>query len=850
MTKISKKRKILLGAIIFFILSGFLFSLNIKKISAGSGLDVLDGDGAGASTVGQPGAWDEWVKEFVADKIKNITLSVVGIATQVFISVMGTVVALVVWAIDMVLKYDGYTTEAGVIAGWAVVRDFSNMFFILILLIIAFATVLRVESYNYKRWLPKLIIMAILINFSLLICKEIIAFSQVIVKFFIGDMIDFQGQLVNTLGIQKFLDAVASNKEKLDFFNVVVAYLLAVLFLAIALVVLAVFLFVLVTRLIMLWLYVILSPLAYLLASFPEGQKYSSRWWSDFSQQVITGPLLAFFLWLSIKIITTTPPISLNNLSIGNTKITTSVEFTQFIMAIGMLLGGLKITAELGGITGSIAGGGMRRLNQGKGFVTDLSKRGAIKTAKWTGRQTLGLARGADRVVAQKLRGSKWQGGGVVGTALQGAKYVVTGGFISKRNQAKIEADKALHEYHRKKTKAESKLKEGKALVNSGKEAEGKKLIKEAKDALRALRLNYNGKQYRQDSQGRFFQVDKNRNPVNKEGKIARKKSERVYAKRDSFVGKKDLLAMGAASAAMFMGRASASSAAWAAAKAAQDEKVAKDMKKIEAANMTPEMMMEEIRAGSTSGTKKMALAITMAIKDGFKGMTHKDVADAKKRLGSNQLLLKKFNDEIDKKFAHLNYDLNTREGRETFKKRLAAGKIDDVMHESAYKDPRVLEAIREQKGDKEFYDYMSRVTKASKAHRDAAVKGMEKNLSNTPLLTPDGDIDPRRMVIVKTTGDLGAGFKNIREGDKDKLADAMKEMLAGMSNKQLAQIDPDSLDMSKALPKYSSNVTEQERYEQALRDAIDSEVRNNLAGIKKAGASNKLMRAYENLSS
>jgi hypothetical protein len=49
--------------------------------------------------------------------------------------------------------------------GWVITRDIANMFFIVILLVIAFATILQIEQYNYKKWLPKLILMAILINF-------------------------------------------------------------------------------------------------------------------------------------------------------------------------------------------------------------------------------------------------------------------------------------------------------------------------------------------------------------------------------------------------------------------------------------------------------------------------------------------------------------------------------------------------------------------------------------------------------------------------------------------------------------------------------------------------------------
>jgi len=59
------------------------------------------------------------------------------------------------------------------------------MSFILILLIIAFATILRQESYS-KKLLPKLLIMAVLINFSRTIFGLLIDFSQVIMLTFVN----------------------------------------------------------------------------------------------------------------------------------------------------------------------------------------------------------------------------------------------------------------------------------------------------------------------------------------------------------------------------------------------------------------------------------------------------------------------------------------------------------------------------------------------------------------------------------------------------------------------------------------------------------------------------------------
>ena len=62
-----------------------------------------------------------------------------------------------------IAAFNHFTDIDGVKVGWQALRDFSNMFFILILLIIAFATIIGVKSYGYKTLLSRLIIVAILV---------------------------------------------------------------------------------------------------------------------------------------------------------------------------------------------------------------------------------------------------------------------------------------------------------------------------------------------------------------------------------------------------------------------------------------------------------------------------------------------------------------------------------------------------------------------------------------------------------------------------------------------------------------------------------------------------------------
>ncbi|MFA7601053.1 MAG: hypothetical protein WCY43_02370, partial [Patescibacteria group bacterium] len=276
---------------------------------------------------------------------------------------------------------------------WTLVRDLCNMFFILILLIIAFATILRVEQYNLKTWLPKLVLMAVLINFSKLICGVFIDVTQVIMLTFVNGFKNLAaGNLTSMLNVTEILSFSQSNSKDVTGWTILGSIILALIFSIVSVVVILTMLVMLAMRIIMIWIYVVLSPLAYLLASFPQGQSYSQRWWTDFSKNLIVGPVLAFFIWLSFaslggvegsrdinKMKRDSNPdngdIGAENFSISVTEAGSQDNVTKFIISIGMLLGGLMIAQEMGGMAGSVAGKGMAKLQaMGSGAMNSVSK--------------------------------------------------------------------------------------------------------------------------------------------------------------------------------------------------------------------------------------------------------------------------------------------------------------------------------------------------------------------------------------------------------------------------------------------------------------------------------------------
>jgi len=503
-----------------------------------------------------------------AGPIDAIVLGTIGLLVQVVVGLLGALISVSIQALTVVASYSNFINEPNIVRAWVIIRDFCNMFFILVLLIIAFATILRVQNYNMKKLLPKLLIMAVLINFSRTIAGIIIDFSQVFLLTFMSAIGDTGGNIVNTLGVQKYLDIV-KGKEWLGEMNLastLIGMAAGVIFMLIALSAIVAMLSVFTMRIIMLWIYVVLSPLAFLLASFPAGQAYAGKWWSEFSKTVIVGPVLAFFFWLAIIASTSTPSPDTAAVCFGPSKMFCPAEFSNFFLSIGFLMGGLMIASQISSVAGSAAGKAFSSIKSGQAMPLKLAK-GATKApltfgvnklhqktgvdlnAKrvWSGIQTRRTQKNAERyaqgqtVAAEAMRsggtahgilamtGSPAEGWNQL-TSIKGLKQRLRGG-----KNAKTERDKRLPEL--------SKAKFEKDFVNMDEETrikQGAKLEDMLADKkVQVTKESDSGKRKELEAEQKVLEdkVDFSQKHLLQEDALAARKSttENYKAKYDDF---------------------------------------------------------------------------------------------------------------------------------------------------------------------------------------------------------------------------------------------------------------------------------------------------------------------------
>ncbi|HEX9664664.1 MAG TPA: hypothetical protein VGA49_02475, partial [Patescibacteria group bacterium] len=286
-----------------------------------------------------------------------------------------------------VASYNQFSTSQAVSNGWVIVRDVANSFFVVVLLVIAFSTMLGYQKYGYKALLPKLLIYAILINFSKTIAGLFIDFSQVVMITFVNGFSQLAGgNIIQALQIDQMLNLELGDKPgAIGGTSVLIAVLLSLIMLVIALVLVVIFTVILLFRIVMLWLLVVLAPLAFILPLFPGAQKFGNQWWEEFGKYLIVGPLLAFFLWLSF--VTIGDGNAINQLTADPSKISvaglqgavsTFSAFGSYIIGVCMLVGGLVLTGKLGVAGGSMAGAAANK-------IMETGKRAAIAPLKAAG---------------------------------------------------------------------------------------------------------------------------------------------------------------------------------------------------------------------------------------------------------------------------------------------------------------------------------------------------------------------------------------------------------------------------------------------------------------------------------
>ncbi|MDD5589548.1 MAG: hypothetical protein PHQ47_00025 [Candidatus Portnoybacteria bacterium] len=336
-------------------------------------------------------------QSFVGEWIYGNVLKAISSLLYYTFYIFGWLLWLAAGLLDFVLTnptLQKFTSAPFVQDGWKITRDLANMFFSLILIAIAFATILKIDTYGVKNNLKNIILIALLINFSLVIAGVIIDFAQVLTNYFVtaakGDNASITAMLANGLNITSGFDPSKAPRDLelkdtfQGFLTIGLGLFGQTIFVLVAAFTMFAAVIFLIVRFVAIWFLLMLSPIVWLFYILPNTRKYWNQWWEAFMKWVFFAPAYTFFLYLSLMAVSKGALVSQVGFVMdqsGQTFIGKSFEvIISYIILIGFLIASL-IVAQKAGVAGShgviAVGRGMSRAVGGA--VSNWAARGAEK---------------------------------------------------------------------------------------------------------------------------------------------------------------------------------------------------------------------------------------------------------------------------------------------------------------------------------------------------------------------------------------------------------------------------------------------------------------------------------------
>lgn len=305
---------------------------------------------------------------------------------------------------------------------WVSVRDIFNITFIFGLVFIGFKMILSSDDPSTRRWLVSLIMAAILVNFSLLITKTVVDFSNIVAtQIAQGFPLDKSGDIsvsfgfMDTFGIQGILNQGDTSNFPNNVPSGGAAY--AYIFGTMILLIVTTFVFaagaiMLFIRYAALCLFMVLSPLMFLSWVFPQMSSITGKYWQAFLGRAFFAPvylLLIYFstyilkAWMNIVTVNGKRPNYADTFAgTGNTTLRSFDDtLPPFILATIFMLASVVIANKMG------SDGASTMINFGKNLQ---------------GRAQRGLQRAAWS--SARMAGKTAYYGSGAGTAVWGAKQV------------------------------------------------------------------------------------------------------------------------------------------------------------------------------------------------------------------------------------------------------------------------------------------------------------------------------------------------------------------------------------------------------------------------------------------
>lgn len=338
--------------------------------------------------------------------------------------VIGTVVRLFAWflgvaaiTLDNSVYYTVIHIGGGSLLGnglnsinaigvaWRVLRDVGNIVLIFGFLAIGITTILDNDIYGGgTKLLPKLLIVAIFVNFSLFISEAIIDVSDVfatqIYTALNGGQTASSGISFSQVTNEGISSRIMSNLGLATVYNVdgdpsllggdhpLFVGLLAILLFLVATFVFFALALILITRFVALVFLVVVAPVGFVGLAVPRLERLAKNWWETLFQQSITAPILLLLLYIAVAVITDSHFLAA--FGTNSSQALTGAVANPTPSAIASLAGIILSFIVAMGLLLAVIAFAKRMSAFGADLATSTAGKLSFGAAGWVGRKTIG----------------------------------------------------------------------------------------------------------------------------------------------------------------------------------------------------------------------------------------------------------------------------------------------------------------------------------------------------------------------------------------------------------------------------------------------------------------------------
>lgn len=336
-------------------------------------------DGSTAGTVAGNAVAD-WAGDRLMDFAADIILNVSHFFLVLGNWMLGFAGTLFNWVLVVtVFQFGSYfgNTE-GILLSWGVLRDLANIMLLFGFIFMGLQTILDIGHFNVKHALPRLLIIAVLLNFSLFITEALIDVTNVFSATMAtqaGTGCDprkatdtkecvrygIAGKIVQTTGLTSLLKQGPDLQNYNDNKQVnATIYLGAAIFAWIAAFVLFAGAVMLLIRALVLVFVMVLSPLGFAAMAIPAFEELGDKWRHALISNVVSAPVFILMILVSIRIVDQFQIGGENgsaNLmeAIASQNSSALGVFVIYLLIIGFFVAAIVVSKQMGAMGASFA---------------------------------------------------------------------------------------------------------------------------------------------------------------------------------------------------------------------------------------------------------------------------------------------------------------------------------------------------------------------------------------------------------------------------------------------------------------------------------------------------------------